>query len=71
MYLMMFRYKFTCRLEESTLILADAGLPAMLPTAEDSEAAGKEVDGPEEEDELGIFQVPERLEAANKVLTSR
>ena len=71
MYLMMFRYKFTCRLEESTLILADAGLPAMLPTAEDSEAAGKEVDGPNEEEELGIFQVPKRLEAVNKVLTSR
>jgi len=68
---MIFKLKFNCRLEESTLILEDEGLPAMLSTAEDSEAAGKEVDGPEEEEELGIFQVPERLEAVNKVLTSR
>ena len=66
MYLMIFKLEFNCRLEESTLILEDAGLPAMLSTAEDSEAAGKEVDGPEEEEELGIFQVPERLEAVTR-----
>jgi hypothetical protein len=58
-------------LEKSTLILEDTGLPAMLPTAEDSEAAGKEVEGPEKEQELGIGQVLERLEEVTNMLTSR
>ena len=43
----------------------------MLPTAEDSEAAGKEVEGPEKEQELGIGQVLENLEEVTNMLTSR
>jgi len=47
------------------------GFPALHPTAEDFEAAGKGVDGPEKEEELGIFQVLERLEEVTSMLASR
>ena len=63
--------KFNCRLEDSTLILEDSGLPTIVPTAEDSELAYEEVDGTEKEEDQGIFQVLERLEEVNSVLTSR
>jgi len=68
---MRFLLKFNCRLEDSTFIMEDSGLPVMLPTAEDSELADEEVVGQEKEEELGIFQVLERLEEVNCVLTSR
>jgi len=63
--------KFNCRLEESTFNLEDSDYPNQLPTAEDSEAVLKEVDGPEKEAELGIFQIIERLEEVTNMLTNR
>jgi hypothetical protein len=71
MFLMGFLLKFNCRLEDSTFIMEDSGLPVMLPTAEDFELADKEVDGTEKEEDQGIFQVLERLEEVNSLLTSR
>ena len=39
--------------------------------AEASDTADEEVDGPEKEEELGIFQTLERLEEVTSKLTSR
>jgi len=63
------KYHFRC--EERTLIQKAEGCPVLLPTAEDSETADKEVDNSEKEEELGIFQVLERLEEVTNMLTSR
>ena len=49
----------------------DAGFPVLLPTADAPETADEEVDGPEKEEELGIFQYLERLEEVTNMLTSR
>jgi hypothetical protein len=43
----------------------------LLPTAETSDTAENEVDCPEKEEELGIFQVIKRLEDVTDMLTSR
>ena len=47
------------------------GFPVMSPTEETSDTVDTEVDGPETEEELGIFQVLERLEEVTNMLTSR
>ena len=63
--------EFFCRFEESEITLEDAGLCDVFPTVETSDTADTEVDGPEIEEELGIFQVLERLEEVTKMLTCR
>ena len=47
------------------------GFPVMVPTSQAFYAADKKVDGPEQEDELGIFQVLERLEEVTSMPASR
>jgi len=47
------------------------GFPALLPIAEPCDSAEKEVDSAEKEEELGIYQVLERLEEITIVLISR
>jgi hypothetical protein len=59
------------RLEKSTLILETEGFPVLLPTAEASDTTDKEDDGIEKEEELGIFQVLERLEELTSMLSRR
>ena len=45
--------------------------PVLLPTAETSETVDKETDATEKEEELGIFQVLERLEEVTNMFTGR
>jgi len=60
-----------CSFEESNLILEADGFLVLLPTAEASDAADTEVVGPKkEEEELGIYQVLQRLEEATTMLTT-
>ena len=66
-----FNMKSICRLEKSTLILEGEGFPVLLPSAESFNSAEVEVDCPEKEEELGIFQVLDRLEKVTSMLTSR
>jgi len=48
------------------------GFPVMSPTEETFDTVDTEVDGPEKkEEELGIFQVLERLVEVTNMLTSR
>ena len=56
---------------KSDKIMEAEGFPVMVPTSQAFYAAGKKVDGPEQEDELGIFQVLERLEEVTSMLASR
>jgi len=57
------------RLEKSTHIPEAEGFPVLLPTSDTS--ADIEVEGPEKEEELGIFQVLDRLEEVANMLISR
>jgi len=59
------------RWEERVLTQEDEDCPALPLTEETSDKADTEVDGPEKEEELGIFQVLERLEEVTNMLTSR
>ena len=59
------------RWEERVLTPEDEDCPALPLTEETSDKADTEVDGPEMEEELGIFQVLERLEEVTNMLTSR
>jgi len=52
-------------------MVEDEGFPVMSPKKETSDRVDTEVDGPEKEEELGIFQVLERLEEVTNMLTSR
>ena len=57
--------------KESGMTQQDERFPVLLPTAETSDAADKEVNSPEKEEELGICQVLERLEEVTNMLTTR
>jgi len=71
MFFIIFKLKLNCRLEDSTLILEDEGPPFLPLSEETSDTADTEVDGPEKEEDLVIFQVLERLEELTNVLTNR
>jgi len=62
-------YFSSCK--ENSLILEAEGFPVLPCGAEASDTADEEVDGPEKEEELGIFQTLERLEEVTSKLTSR
>jgi hypothetical protein len=49
--------KLLCSCEESVKTQENGGIPDLVPTAETFDTADTEVDGPEMEEELGIFQV--------------
>jgi len=60
------------RCEESPCLLMEADvLPILLPAANASAAAEYEYKGLEKEEELGIFQVLDRLEEVTNMLISR
>jgi len=65
------KMNYICRLEKSTLIWEAKGFPVLLPTSEIFNSADTQVEGLEKEEELGIFQVLERLEEVTNMLTSR
>ena len=65
----MFTLLQSFRLEESGQ--EAEGLPVLFATAETPDSADKGVDGPEKEEELGIFQMLERLEEVTNMLTTR
>ena len=65
----LFTLLYSLRWEESGQEAEE--LPVLLPIVETSDTADTEVDGPEKEEEVGIFQVLERLEEITSALTSR
>ena len=60
-----------CRCQESVLTQEDERFPVLLTTAEAFDTAENELNCPEKEEELGIFQVIKRLEDVTDMLTSR
>ena len=59
------------RLVKITHIPEAEGFPVLLPTSETFNSADIEVESPEKEEELGIFQVLDRLEEVANMLISR